>query len=391
MQKQKAISTGGGDQDIIAVMHHDADAMVQLMFVRSGRLIGSERFTLEGAGDEPAGEILTQFILQYYSPENMPPQEILLSSEPPERIVIEQLLTELHTRRVYISTPRRGEKFKLVRMALKNLREEMEKQDKRMQSSHARTIGALEELQAVLGLENLPRRIEGYDISNTQGAQSVGSQVVMIDGVCAPKEYRHYRIKTVEGPNDFASHYEVMTRRLSHGIEEMQQREAEGLDPKGGKFSYLPDLILIDGGRGQLNAALDAMYAQGLNIPMFGLAERIDEIYLPFQEETIYLDRHSNALHLIQRLRDEAHRFAITHHRKLRANASVSSRLDGVPGVGTVRKKAILKHFRTVEDLKNASLEALEQVPGLPANVAADVYRCLHEEKIPSETEDSES
>ncbi|MBE5773623.1 MAG: excinuclease ABC subunit UvrC [Clostridiales bacterium] len=389
MQKQKAISTVGGDQDIIAVMHHDADAMVQLMFIRSGRLIGSERFTLEGAGDESAGEIVTQFILQYYGPENMPPNEILLSADPPEKSVIEQLLTELHGRRVYILTPRRGEKFKLVRMALKNLRDEMEKLDKRMQNSHARTIGALEELQAVLGLETLPRRIEGYDISNTQGAQSVGSQVVMIDGVSAPKEYRHYRIKTVEGPNDFASHYEVMTRRLSHGIDELQQREKEGLDPRGGKFSWLPDLILIDGGRGQLNAALDAMYAQGLNIPMFGLAERIDEIYLPYQEETIYLDRHSNALHLIQRLRDEAHRFAITHHRKLRANASVSSRLDGIPGVGAVRKKAILKHFRTVEALKNASAEEIAQVPGLPEKVATDVFRYLHSDENAPESEDT--
>ena len=242
----------------------------------------------------------------------------------------------------------------------------------------------------MLGLETLPRRIEGYDISNTQGALSVGSQVVMIDGVSAPREYRHYRIKTVEGPNDFASHYEVMTRRLSHGIDELQQREAEGLDPKGGKFSYLPDLILIDGGRGQLNAALDAMYAQGLNIPMFGLAERIDEIYLPFEEETIYLDRHSNALHLIQRLRDEAHRFAITHHRKLRANASVSSKLDGIPGVGAVRKKAILKHFRTVEALKSASAEEIAQVPGLPKNVADDVYRYLHEGDKPADTTDSD-
>lgn len=391
MQKQKAISVNGGDQDIIAVMHHDADAMVQMMYVRSGRLIGSERFTLEGAGDESTGEVLTQFILQYYGPENMPPQEILLSSEPPERAVIEQLLTELHGRRVYLMTPRRGEKFKMVHMALKNLRDEMEKQDKRLQNSRDRTIGALEELQRVLGLEHLPRRIEGYDISNTQGAQSVGSEVVMIDGACAPKEYRHYRIKTVEGPNDFASHYEVMTRRLSRGIEEIQARQAEGVDPAGGKFSDLPDLILIDGGRGQLNAALDAMHAQGLNIPMFGLAERIDEIYLPDEEETIYLDRHSNALHLIQHLRDEAHRFAITHHRKLRARASVSSRLDGIPGVGAVRKKAILKHFKTVENLKNASWEDIARVPGLPRTVAQDVYRCLHDMALVSKTaEDAE-
>ena len=382
MQKQKALSTSLGDQDIIAILHHDADAMVQLMFVRSGRLIGSERFTLTGAGDEDTGEIATQFMLQYYGPENMPPQEILLSTAPPEHDVIEQLLTELHGRRVYILTPRRGEKFKLVSMALKNLRDEAEKIDKRLAGSRARTIGALEELQEALGLENLPRRIEGYDISNTQGVLSVGSEVVMVDGVSANREYRHYRIKTVEGPNDFASMYEVITRRLSHGLEELEQRRADGLDPEGGKFSWLPDLILIDGGRGQLNAAQEAMHAQGLEIPMFGLAKRIEEIVLPDEEESILLDRHSNALHLIQRLRDEAHRFAITHHRKLRGRASVASRLDGVPGVGAVRKKAILKHFHTVEALKSASLEDICQVPGLPVDVAGAVYRFLHEEPI---------
>lgn len=385
MQKQKAISTSIGDQDIIAILHHDADAMIQLMFVRSGRLIGSERFTLEGAGDESPEEALTQFILQYYDSDNMPPHEILLSASPSEHDVIERLLTELHGRRVYILTPRRGEKLKLVRMAMKNLRDEIEKIDRRLQNSHARTIGALEELQTVLGLEKLPRRIEGYDISNTQGALSVGSEVVMIDGVCANREYRHYRIKTVQGANDFASHYEVMTRRLSHGLEELEQRKREGLDPEGGKFSWLPDLILIDGGCGQLNAALDAMHGMGLNIPMFGLAERIDEIYLPGQTETIILDRHSNALHLIQRLRDEAHRFAITHHRRLRGRTSVSSQLDGVPGVGEARRKAILKHFRTVEALKSAEIEDLEKVPGLPKNVAEAVYLFLRQESAKSD------
>lgn len=389
MQKQKAISTSLGDQDIIAVMHHDADAMVQLMFVRSGRLIGSERFTLNGAGDESTGEIVTQFMLQYYDPENMPPNEILLSTSPPEHDVIEQLLTELHGRRVYILTPRRGEKFKLVRMALKNLRDAAEKIDKRMVNSHARTIGALEELQAVLGMDTLPRRIEGYDISNTQGVLSVGSEVVMIDGVSNNREYRHYRIKTVEGANDFASIHEILTRRLAHGLQELKQREAEGLDPQGGKFSWLPDLILIDGGRGQLNAALDAMHAHGLNIPMFGLAERIDEIVLPYEDENILLDRHSNALHLIQRLRDEAHRFAITHHRKLRGRASISSQLDGVPGVGQARRKAILKHFRTAESLRNATLEEFEQIPGLPKKVAEAVYQFLNAE--PSHQIDDQS
>ncbi len=379
MQKQKAISTAQADQDIIAVLPHEADALVQLMFVRSGRMIGSERFTLEGAGDEPPGEILTQFMLQYYGPEITPPREILLSHTPPEHDVIEQLLTEQHGARTYILTPRRGEKLKLVGMAVKNLKDEARKLDRRNANSHARTIGALEALQAALGLPGLPRRIEGYDISNTQGALSVASEVVMVDGVSANREYRRYRIKTVEGANDFASMYEVITRRLSHGLDELEARRAQGLDPEGGKFSWLPDLILVDGGRGQLAAAREAMLAQGLNIPMIGLAKRIEEIVLPDEEESLLLDRHSPALHVLQRVRDESHRFAIIHHRALRGRASIASRLDGIPGVGEKRKKAILRHFKTVEALKAATAEEIAQAPGVPEKVAEAVWRFLHE------------
>ncbi len=379
MQKQKAISTAQADQDIIAVLPHEADAMVQLMFVRSGRMIGSERFTLEGAGDEDPGEILTQFMLQYYGPEITPPREILLSHTPPEHDVIEQLLTEQHGARTYILTPRRGEKLKLVGMAVKNLKDEARKLDRKNANSRERTVGALETLQALLNLPTLPRRIEGYDISNTQGALSVASEVVMVDGVSANKEYRRYRIKTVEGANDFASMYEVITRRLSHGLDELAERKAQGLDPQGGKFSWLPDLILVDGGRGQLAAAREAMLAQGLNIPMVGLAKRIEEIVLPDEEESLLLDRHSPALHVLQRVRDESHRFAIIHHRALRGKASISSRLDGIPGVGEKRKKAILKHFKTVEALKAATAEQIAEVPGVPEKVAEAVWRFLHE------------
>lgn len=379
MQKQKAISTAQADQDIIAVLPHEADAMVQLMFVRSGRMIGSERFTLEGAGDEPLGEILTQFMLQYYGPEITPPREILLSATPPEHDVIEQLLTEQHGARTYILTPRRGEKLKLVNIALKNLKDEAKKLDRKNANSRARTVGALETLQELLNLPTLPRRIEGYDISNTQGALSVASEVVMVDGVSANKEYRRYRIKTVEGANDFASMYEVITRRLSHGLDELAERKAQGLDPEGGKFSWLPDLILVDGGRGQLAAAQEAMQAQGLNIPMIGLAKRIEEIVLPGENESLLLDRHSPALHVLQRVRDESHRFAIIHHRALRGKASIASRLDGIPGVGDKRKKAILKHFRTVEALKAATAEEIAEVPGVPEKVAESVWRFLHE------------
>ena len=378
MQKQKAISTNQDDRDVIAALRHEADAIVEMLYIRSGRLIGSENFPLEGAGDEEPGEILTQFILQYYTPENLPPTELILSADPPEKAVIEELLTELHGRRTYLFAPLRGDKLKLVRMALKNARDLAEKLDKRSAASRERTVGAAEELAEALGLCAYPRRIEGYDISNTQGVLSVGSQVVMIDGVARHDQYRIYRIKTVQGANDFASMHEVITRRLTHGLKELRERREAGEAPEGGKFSDLPDLILIDGGRGQLSAAQDAMHALGLDIPMFGLAKRIEEIVLPDCEESILLDRHSNALHLIQRLRDEAHRFAITHHRKLRSKASVASRLDGVAGVGEKRKKAILKHFSTVEALKNASVDEIAAVDGMSRPAAENVYAMLH-------------
>lgn len=381
IEKQTAISTIASDRDVIATLHHDADALVCIMFIRSGRLIGSEKFTLEGAGDDDAGEILTQFILQYYGPENVPPKEITLSARIPELLVIEELLSEQAGHRVYMTTPMKGDKLRQVSMAMKNLRDEAEKLDKKLANTHARTVGAAQELAEILGLDKAPRRIEGYDISNTQGAQSVASEVVMIDGVCANKEYRHYRIKTVQGANDFASMYEVISRRLTHGLNELAERQAAGLDPKGGKFSDLPDLILIDGGPVQLEFAQKAMHELGLDIPMFGLAERIEEIWQPWSDTSIILDRHSNALHLIQRLRDEAHRFAITHHRSLRTKASVASRLDSVPGVGPTRRKNVLKHFKTVEALKAATVEEIAEVPGLPQAVAENIWKMLHTEE----------
>ena len=367
MQRQKAISTHASDQDVIAVVPEEGDAIIQMLFIRPGRLIGSEHYVLEGGGSEAPGEVILQFILQYYDAENMPPQELLLSAEPPERDVLEQLLSELHGRRTYILTPLRGEKRKLVAMAQKNARDEAEKRRKKLSRSRERTVGAAQELQRALGLAAYPRRIEGYDISNTQGALSVASMVVMIDGASARKEYRHFRIKTVVGANDFASMHEVITRRLSHGL-----REPEG------KFGEMPDLILIDGGRGQLSAAQDAMHALGLDIPMFGLAKRIEEIVLPDREESLLLDRASPALHMIQRLRDEAHRFAITHHRQLRGRRSVASALETIPGVGDKRRRALLTHFKSVEALRKASLEEICAVPGMNRPAAENVWNFLH-------------
>ena len=382
MQKQKAIDVDGEDRDVIATIPVGADALVSVMLIRGGRLVSSESYTLERAADEHAGEILTSFMTQYYSTENPPAPEVIVSDQPPESETLSELLSEVNGRRkVKVHLPVRGDKAQLVKMAKKNLLDEALKIEKRKLKSKERTEGALKELAETLMLEKPPRRIEGYDISNTQGVLSVASEVVMIGGVIDKKEYRHYRIKTVEGANDFASMHEVITRRFKRYLKEKE----EGVK---GSFSDLPDLILIDGGRGQLNFAQDAMHALGFDIPMFGLAERIDEIVLPDQEESILLDRHSEALHLIQRLRDEAHRFAITHHRKLRASRSVASRLEEIPGIGPKRRRAILTHFKTVEALRNAKVEEIALVPGVNKDNAEAVYRHLHAEHENSDASD---
>ncbi len=381
MQKQKATTVRDVDQDVIAASALGADALVSVLSMRGGRLIGAEHFTLSGAGDEEAGDILAQFLTQHYAAGESIPKAILVPEDPTGMEFIAEYLSGLKGTKVSVAVPERGEKRRLIEMAVKNNQGEAELRELKLQKSYARTFGALKELADALSLPTPPRRIEGYDISNTQGAQSVGSMVVMIDGVAAPKEYRHFRIKTVEGPNDFQSMHEVILRRFTHGLAEKAEREAQGLPALGGKFSDLPDLVLIDGGRGQLGEAMKAMHEAGGNVRMFGLAKRIEEIVLPEAEESLLLDRHSEALHLIQRLRDEAHRFGITHHRKLRAKHSASSSLDAIPGVGPKKKKALLKQFRTIESLKNASEDELALAEGVGPALAKVVYGHFHPEK----------
>lgn len=380
MQPQKALSVSGDNRDIIACLSCMDDMLVEFMPVRGGKLIASRRFTMDGAAKEEPGEVLVRFMTQYYSVSNPPAGEIAVSTEPADRGVLEELLGETAGHRVRIVIPQRGDKAAFLRMAEKNLQDEKEKIETRRERLIERTQGALNELAWELGLESAPRRIEGYDISNTQGALSVASEVVMIDGECVHSQYRRYRIKTVEGPNDFASMYEVLTRRFAHGLKELEDCRRDGRNPLQGSFSDLPDLLLIDGGRGQLNSALAAMKDAGVSIPAFGLAERLDEIVLPEEDSTILLDRHSPALHLIEKLRDEAHRFAITQHRKLRQSHSIASRLEQIPGIGPQRRKALLNGFKTLEALTAASAEDLKKIDGFGEKHAAAVYAFLHPE-----------
>ena len=390
MERQKAINVRGGDQDILACVSDGIDAMVEVVYVRGGHMIGAESYALEGAGDQSVAQVLSQFILQFYDDGRMPASELLCMQLPEQAEDIESVLTgRREGKRVVLREPQRGTKHKLVELAVKNATDALQKRNAHLSRQRERTIGACEALAAAVGMDHTPRRIEGYDISNTQGVLSVASMVVAIDGEAANREYRHFRIKTVEGANDFASMNEVLTRRLTRA---RQEREAlieqgrlnpdgtlpEGAPPLTG-FADLPDLILIDGGPQQLRFAREAMLAVGYDIPIFGLAKRLEEIFLPDREESILLDRKSPALHLIQRIRDEAHRFGITHHRKLRQKAGMHSSLEDIPGIGPARRRALLAHFGSIAAIAAAAPEELCAVEGIGPAQAKVIWDHYHQ------------
>ena len=378
LQKQKAIAVAGGDQDVIAVASDGVDAIVEVIFMRGGKILGNDHFIMQRA-EAQQEESLAMFLLQYYDNAPSIPREILLGEECKDLEVMEKLLSEKKGSRVHIAVPKRGEKVRLVEMARKNAEDIAQKRREQFVRQKARTVGACKELADALGLDFTPRRIEGYDISNTQGTLSVASMVVAIDGQPARSQYRDYRIKTVVGANDFASMAEVISRRFTRGERERLEAQKKGVLPDG--FADLPDLVLIDGGPEQLRFAQDAIHAVPMEKypAMFGLAKRLEEIYLPGRDDPIRLDEHSEALRLIQRIRDEAHRFAITHHRGLRTKRSVASRLEEIPGIGATRRRALLTHFSNLEALGNATLEELLDVPGMNRPAAEAVYAFFHD------------
>ena len=395
LERQKAINVRGGDQDILACVTDNIDAMVEVVYVRGGHMIGAENYALEGAGDQSGAQILAQFILQFYDEGRMPASEVLCMELPEQAEDVAQVLTARKGAKVTVHEPQRGTKHKLVELALKNAKDALSKRNAHLARQQERTTGACAALAQAIGMESVPVRIEGYDISNTQGDQSVGAMVVAIDGKPVPKEYRIFNIKTVEGANDFASHAEVMGRRLRRAKDEREKLMQEGrLNPDGtvpegmpalSGFPALPDLILIDGGAQQLRFAREAMHAEGFDIPMFGLAEKLEEIYLPNQETTILLDRKSPALHLIQRIRDEAHRFGITRHRNLRQKASTHSTLEDIPGIGKTRRRALLTHFKSIKRIAEASVEELCQVEGIGPAQAKVIWAHYHREQEDTE------
>ena len=338
--------------------------------------MGTEHFILDDTEDTDIKEILSSFIKQFYLVSSFIPKEILIQEDFDDIEIIERWLSENKGSRVYIKVPQRGEKKKLIDMAIKNAEETLENYEQKLIREEARTIGALDELAQHLQLEAPPGRIEAFDISNIQGVDSVSSMVVFEDGKPNISEYRRFKIKGVIGPNDFASMSEVLQRRFKRGIEERKKLKSEGKDVNAGKFSKFPDLLLIDGGKGQLNAALKVLDELGLSyIPTIGLAKKFEEIYVKYQEEPIILPKNSNALQLLQRIRDEAHRFAITYHRSLRDKNRLHSALEDVPLIGPKRRAALFKHFGSIEAIKKASLDELLQVEGMNRQAAENIQQ----------------
>ena len=372
-QKQKITDTAGEDRDILAVASEGEDAVVQVFFIRGGRLIGRDHFYLKIGEGDGAGEILSSFVKQFYAGTPYIPAEIMLPEPVADAEVIEEWLSGKRGRKVHIRIPQKGMKEKLVELAEKNAALVLNTDKERLKREEGRTIGAVKELEKILGLTGI-RRMEAYDISNTSGFASVGSMVVYERGKPKRNDYRKFRIKSVQGPDDYASMEEVLTRRFQHGLEE--QKEGKDL----GGFREFPDLILMDGGKGQVNVALEVLEKLGLSIPVCGMVKddnhRTRGLY--YNNTELPIDRDSECFRLITRIQDEAHRFAITFHRQLRGKSQVHSVLDDIPGVGPARRKDLMRHFENIEAIRNADIEELKKLPSMNEKSARDVYHFFH-------------
>ena len=380
--KQKITDSDGEDKDIIALAAEEKDAVVQVFFVRGGKLIGREHFYMTHVSETPRKQILLDFVKQFYAGTPFIPRELMLQEEIEDREIIEQWLTKRRGARVYIKVPKIGSKEKLVELAAKNAALVLSQDKERIRREEGRTIGAVKEIAGLLGLEDVSR-MEAYDISNISGFANVGSMVVYEKGKPKRSDYRKFRIKTVSGPDDYACMKEVLTRRFLHGMEEQKVFEEKELEKEFGSFTKFPDLLLMDGGKGQVNIALQVLGELHLDIPVCGMVK--DDNHntrgLYFNNEEIKIDRNSEGFKLITRIQDEAHRFAIEYHRSLRSKAQVKSVLDEIPGVGPSRRKALMRRFKSIEEVKNADVAALAGVDEIPENVARGIYDFFHKEQ----------
>lgn len=373
MEKQKITNTGVGDSDVIAFSRAMDEALVQVFFIRGGKLSGREHFLINAPDYIDRSGIMTQFVKQFYSGTAYIPRELILEEEliPEEEPAIIELLENMRGSKVTITVPQKGEKNKMVELAARNAAITFERMGERLKKEQRQTIGALEEIKEALGLDRLPSRIEAYDISNTQGFESVGSMVVFENGKAKNSDYRKFRIKTVTGANDFASMEEVIGRRLAHYLREKSE---------AGSFTRLPDMIFVDGGKTQITAALNAMDNVGVHIPVCGMVkdDRHRTRGLLYNDAEIEFKTNSEGLKLITRIQDEVHRFAIEYHRKLRSEKQVHSVLDDIEGIGPKRRKALMKQFGDIEAIKNAEVADLLEAEEMTIKAAESVYAFFH-------------
>ena len=381
-QKQKITSQSMEDRDIIAMAKDERDAVVQVFFVRDGKLIGREHFHMNLTGSESKAEILNSFVKQFYAGTPFVPHEIWVQEELEDAEVIASFLTARRGQKVRFVVPKMGEKERLVELAEKNAKMVLSQDKEKIKREELRTIGAMNQIGSWIGLSGI-KRVEAYDISNISGFESVGSMIVYENGRPKRNDYRKFRIRTVQGPNDYASMREVLLRRFSHGLEETKKLQAEGGDLAMGSFTRFPDLLMMDGGRGQVNIALEVLRELQLEIPVCGMVKddnhRTSGLY--YQNVEIPIDRHSEGFQLITRIQDEAHRFAIEYHRSLRGKEQVRSVLDDIKGIGPARRKSLMRTFKTIEAVREASVEELEAAPQMNRAAAEAVYIFFRDDK----------
>ena len=388
-QKQKITHTDGEDKDIIALAADDRDAVVQVFFIRDGKLIGRDHFYVKIGTEDTKAQILTTFLKQFYSGTPFIPREIMLPQEIEEQEVLADWLGEKRGSKVYIRVPQKGMKEKLVELAQKNAKMVLAQDREKIKREEGRTIGALKEIEQLLDMKGL-NRVEAYDISNTSGFESVGSMIVYEKGKPKRSDYRKFKLRTVSGPDDYASMYEVLTRRFTHGMREMEEMEEKDLSEEYGSFTRFPDLIMMDGGRGQVNIALKVLEELHLNIPVCGMVKddnhRTRGLY--YHNVEIPIDRGSEGFKLITRIQDEAHRFAIEYHRSLRSKEQVHSVLDDIPDIGPARRKALMKKYQSLEAIREATEEDLAQTDSMSPQAARSVYRFFREKERENQPSD---
>lgn len=378
-QKQKITHTDGEDKDIIALANDDTDAVVQVFFVRDGKLIGRDHFHVRVGTEDDINSILTNFVKQFYSGTPFIPREIMLQDTIEDVEVLEEWLTGKRGSKVSIKVPQKGMKEKLVELAKKNAELVLSQDKERIKREEGRTIGAVKEIERLLGMKGL-NRMEAYDISNFNGFETVGSMIVYEKGRPKRSDYRKFKLRTVTGPDDYGSMYEVLTRRFTHGMQEQEEIKGSEKEEETGSFNRFPDIIMMDGGKGQVNVCIQVLGELGLNIPVCGMVKddnhRTRGLY--YNNEEIPIDRHSEGFKLITRIQDEAHRFAIEYHRSLRSKAQVHSVLDDIEGIGETRRKALMRRYQSLDKIREASIEDLALTESMNERAAKQVYDFFH-------------